>query len=183
MRGVNSFVVGQIWAAYDEEKMPLRYARINSINRFPFSLHISWLRPAPRSPDERRWLKVGLPVACGNFELERNEAMTTEVKMFSHIVSCLATSPPDPIDILPKENEIWAIYKDWTPRKWCSDPEERKGCTLQMVEILTSYSGLEDDGCGLGKGRRVQKYFQKTQKQWLRAPFHNLFKKLVQVFS
>lgn len=133
MRRVNSFAVGQISAAYDEEGMPRKYAQVFSVKKLPFSLGFSWLIPAPLSTDERQWLTVGLPVACGYFELETEETITTEEKMFSHLVFCLATLPPGPIVIQPKEHEIWAIYKDWNPWKWCN-------CTLQIVEIVANNS-------------------------------------------
>lgn len=133
------FTVGQVWAAYDDENMPRKYARINSIYKFPFRLHISWLIPAPVTAHERRWCEVGLPVVCGFFNVDRNETVVTEPKIFSHMINCFA-SRNEQLQIYPQNGDIWAMYKDWKPFEWCSNPEARKGCILRMVEIIAGCS-------------------------------------------
>lgn len=112
-----TFVVGQVWAIYDEENMPQKYARINAIDKYLFGLHIT-LKPALESADERRWCKVGLPAVCGFFELQEDEMMVTELEIFSHVVFQLASPVAYRVEICPKKNEVWAIYKDWKPSKW-----------------------------------------------------------------
>lgn len=138
------FANGQIWAAYDEEHMPRNYARIMCIDKSPFRLHISWLKPAPVTIHERKWCEVGLPVACGFFERDRTRATITQPNIFSHLISGFASSSKIQVEIYPRKHEIWAIYTDWKPYEWCSDPEARKGCIIQMVEILSGYSNQSD---------------------------------------
>ena len=139
IRNTQLFAVGQVWAAYDDEEMPRKYARINRIYKSPFRLHISWLIPEPASAHEGRWCEVGLPVVCGFFNVDGKETVVTEPRTFSHMVSCFA-SPNEKLQIYPQNGDIWAIYKDWKPFEWCSNPEARRGCTLQMVEIIAGCS-------------------------------------------
>ncbi|KAI3929547.1 hypothetical protein MKX01_025715 [Papaver californicum] len=116
-----NFEFGQIWAAYDKEKMPRKYARINRIesaynketNSTENTLYVRWLRPAPIIADEKKWHHTGLPVSCGYFKLD-------SVKIVKW--------------------DVWALYKDWNPFDWCSDPKTRKGCKFQLVEVLSGSS-------------------------------------------
>ncbi|KAK6267075.1 hypothetical protein QUC31_017912 [Theobroma cacao] len=41
-RNAALYSVGQVWAIYNEEGMPRRYAQIICIDEFPFRLHVSW---------------------------------------------------------------------------------------------------------------------------------------------
>ncbi|KAK9271631.1 hypothetical protein L1049_001994 [Liquidambar formosana] len=144
IRKAEVFAVGQVWAAYDEEGMPRSYAWINNIDKLPFRLNISWLKPAPVMAHEKRWCEVGLPTACGFFDLDRTRATVTEPAIFSHMISRFAGPTNKQVEIYPKKHEIWAIYKDWKPFEWSSDPEARKGYIFQMVDILTGYSKQAD---------------------------------------
>ena len=69
------FVVGQIWAAYDEEHLPRRYARIHTISRSPFALNVTWLQPVPSNQHEGRWCEAGLSVVCGSFKHGAEESL------------------------------------------------------------------------------------------------------------
>ncbi|KNA16500.1 hypothetical protein SOVF_088420 [Spinacia oleracea] len=137
-----SFEAGQIWAAYDNEKFPRRYARINSISESPFQINVTWLRPVPQNENERKWCEVNLPVVCGLFNLYEDEICLVE-SVFSHVVSCTASPTYDEFEIIPQEDEVWAVYKDWRPFDWLHNPESKKGCRLQIVRILEGYSEQE----------------------------------------
>lgn len=143
IRKAESFAVGQIWAAYDDENLPRRYARIDGISKSPFRLHITWLRPVPQSIHEGKWCEVGLPVVCGLFNLHGDEEPLVEHTIFSHLVSYTASPTNEEFKIYPRENEVWAIYEEWKPFSWCDDPESRKGSTLQIVQIIEGYPRQE----------------------------------------
>lgn len=65
--------IGQIWAAYDQEKMPRNYARINSIekiynketNSTDVTLYVRWLKPAPLNIDEKNGMRQVCLFAVG----------------------------------------------------------------------------------------------------------------------
>lgn len=161
VKNAQLFAAGQVWAAHDDENMPRKYARINRIYKSPFRLHISWLIPEPVTAHERKWCAVGLPVVCGFFYVDGKETVNTKAQTFSHMVSCFA-SPNERLQIYPQNGDIWAIYKDWKPFEWCSYPESRRGCTLQMVEIIASCSN--PDGVMAARTTEMNILFLSLQK-------------------
>ncbi|KAJ0111516.1 hypothetical protein Patl1_01313 [Pistacia atlantica] len=66
-RRAELFRAGQIWAAHCKASVPHRYALINSNNNF--DLIVTWLKPQPVSPNDKRWSFSGLPVGSGSFDL------------------------------------------------------------------------------------------------------------------
>lgn len=138
-----TFEVGQIWVAYDGEKLPRRYARINYVSESPFRLDVNWLQPVPKTENESKWCEIGMPVVCGLFSLHEDEESLVDSATLSHLVSCTASPTYDEFEILPQEDEVWAVYKDWRPLDWLKNPESRKGCSLQVVKILEDYSDQE----------------------------------------
>lgn len=137
------FVVGQIWAAYDEEYLPRRYARINNISRSPFGLDVTWLQPVPSNPHEGRWCEAGLSVVCGSFKHGAEDSLVGHT-LLSHLVSYTASPMCDQFEVYPKKHEIWATYKDWNPFEWCDNPDSRKACTLQAIQIMEVCLEQED---------------------------------------
>ncbi|XP_021736043.1 uncharacterized protein LOC110702615 [Chenopodium quinoa] len=135
-----AFEVGQIWAAYDSENYPRRYARINNVSESPFRLDVTWLRPIPQNEDERKWCEVRLPVVCGLFNLHENEESIVDPAIFSHVVPCTVSPTYDEFEIFPQEDEVWAVYKDWRPFDWLENPESKKACSLQVIRIIEGYS-------------------------------------------
>ncbi|KAI3889320.1 hypothetical protein MKX03_004735 [Papaver bracteatum] len=146
----SAFTVGQFLAVYDQEKMPRLYAQIigiescskqerNSIERV---LYVRWLRPAPVNPDEKTWHEAGLPVSCGFFKLDSNKVDKCDAAVFSHLVCSFQEYhySNNLFELYPQEGEVWALYKEWKPFHWCSDPKTRKGCKFLLVEILSDYS-------------------------------------------
>ncbi|MCL7050461.1 hypothetical protein MKW94_003904 [Papaver nudicaule] len=153
-RNADVFAVGQVLAFYDQEKMPRLYGQINRIeschqketNSTVKTLYLRWLRPAPINQDEKKWHEVGLPVSCGFFKLgdgktDKCSIVAGSRLVFSHLVAPFQEDcySKDLYQIYPREGEIWALYKEWKPFDWCSDPRTRKGCKFQLVEILCDY--------------------------------------------
>ncbi|XP_026377217.1 uncharacterized protein LOC113271539 isoform X1 [Papaver somniferum] len=146
----DNFEFGQIWAAYDKEKMPRKYARINRIessykeetNSTENTLYVRWLRPAPINADEKKWHQAGLPVSCGYFQLDSVKIVKCNLVVFSHLVNSFQEYPysNELVELYPREGDVWALYKDWNPFDWCSNPKTRKGCKFQIVEVLSGSS-------------------------------------------
>ncbi|XP_026430919.1 uncharacterized protein LOC113328040 [Papaver somniferum] len=148
-RGAASlFTVGQFLAVYDQEKMPRVYAQIIGIescykketNSTDNILYVRWLRPAPTNPDERKWHEAGLPVSCGFFKID--SVGKCDIGAISHLVSSFREYHYSDklFELYPQEGEVWALYEEWKPFDWCSDPKTGKGCKFSLVEILSDYS-------------------------------------------
>ncbi|XVF13833.1 hypothetical protein REPUB_Repub09cG0002400 [Reevesia pubescens] len=133
--------VDQIWATYDEDGMPRIYAQIICIDQFPLRLYVSWFKPVPVTAYERKWYEAKMPVVCGLFNLDGNEGTVVAPTLFSHLVSRHAS---EQIEIFPECGEVWAIYRDWRPLEWLSNPRARKECTLEIVEIINGYVNFAD---------------------------------------
>ncbi|KAF9618942.1 hypothetical protein IFM89_002937 [Coptis chinensis] len=92
-RKAELFAVGQIWAAYDEERMPRCYARIDKVGHLPFRLGVTWLKPAPGTDNEKRWCEAGLPVVCGAFDPKRSNTVVCQPTVFSHLEADITVAP------------------------------------------------------------------------------------------
>ncbi|KAM0931474.1 hypothetical protein ACQ4PT_000472 [Festuca glaucescens] len=149
-RSIQHFTSGQIWAAYDWEKLPRRYALINKILTDKMQLYVSWFKPCPQSHEENKWLTAGLPYVCGTFIVEERQISLSCPSMFSHEIS--GDYLNQHLEVYPRNGEVWAIYSDWDIG-WCSDPEMCKKSAFSVVEILTSYS--TDSGCTVAPLVRV----------------------------
>lgn len=141
-RSIQQFATGQIWAGYDWEKFPRRYARINKVLTDKMQLYVSWFKPCPQSHEEKNWLIASLPFVCGTFIAEERQISLSSISMFSHEIS--RDTLNQHLEVFPRQGEVWAIYSDWDIG-WCNNPEMRKKSAFSVVEILTSYS--EDSGC------------------------------------
>ncbi|XVF08606.1 hypothetical protein REPUB_Repub07fG0017400 [Reevesia pubescens] len=133
---------GQIWAAHYRAQLlhTYRYAQI-SINSNS-AVCITWLKPIPISPGERRWCDKGLPVACGSFELVpemKKEEVSWQI-ISSYKCSWTRGITKDQFEIYPKKGEIWALYKDWDLDDWSNDPDAVKGCRFELVEVISEFS-------------------------------------------
>lgn len=149
-RSIEHFTSGQIWAAYDWEKLPRRYALINKILTDKMQLYVSWFKPCPQSHEENKWLTAGLPFVCGTFVVDERQISLSCPSMFSHEIS--GDYLNQHLEVYPRNGEVWAIYSDWDIG-WCSDPEMRRKSAFSVVEILTSYS--TDSGCTVAPLVRV----------------------------
>uniref|UniRef100_A0A0D9V9T3 J domain-containing protein n=1 Tax=Leersia perrieri TaxID=77586 RepID=A0A0D9V9T3_9ORYZ len=174
-RGIMNFAAGQIWAAYDWEKFPRRYARINKILTDKEHLYVSWFKPSLQSQEEKKWFSAGLPFVCGTFIAEESKISVTCPTMFCHQIS--SEDWNHHIKVYPQQGEVWAIYSDWDIG-WCNDPGMRKKSTIYVVEILTSY--LKGSGCRVTQLVKVDGYksvFQRClsgKEQLLEVHIHNL---------
>ena len=82
-----------------------------------------------------------MPVVCGLFNLDGNERTVIAPTLFSHLIS---THSSELIEIYPQSGEVWAIYRDWKPLEWLSNPRARKECTLEIVEVINGYFNYVD---------------------------------------
>lgn len=175
-RAIQNFAAGQIWAAYDWEKLPRRYAWINKILTDKMQLYVSWFKPCPQSLEEKKWSRASLPFVCGTFIAEEHQISLTCPTMFCHQIS--GGSLNQHLEVYPQKGDVWAIYNDWD-NGWCSDPEMRKKSAFSVVEIITSYS--KDLGCTVAHLVKVdgfrsvfQRHLRSGSEQLLQVHSDNL---------
>lgn len=141
-RTTASFQVDQVWAVYDDhDGMPRFYARIQKVisssSEENFQVKMNWLEAL--SKDNRavsRWLKAGLYQGCGDFKAGK-ALMYDALNTFSHVVAW-EKGPKGTITIVPRNGEVWALYKEWDSSWNKSTPEEVKH-KYEMVEILSGF--------------------------------------------
>ncbi|CAK7336821.1 unnamed protein product [Dovyalis caffra] len=137
------FEAGQIWAVNYKVNLQhnYRYARIDSMSKT--ATFVTWLQPIPVTSSERRWCDVGLPIACGSFDLSLEMQMIIEVRwatISSYKCSWTRGLTEGQFEIYPRKGEIWAVYKDWNLDAWSFNPDSVKGCKFEFVEIISDFS-------------------------------------------
>ncbi|KAL2651133.1 hypothetical protein R1flu_019261 [Riccia fluitans] len=166
-RSEADILAGQVWAVYDDQDgMPRYYARISKVCRSPFRVTLLWLDPT--SATEKKRLASGVSchiVSCGEFKTGR-ASVTDQVNMFSHVV--LDKFDKSPVKIVPREGEVWAIYRDLDlggpvrPKRTGKSKEVKR--SYSVVEVLTDFT--EQKGCrvvSLVKVRGFKSLFQRDQ--------------------
>ncbi|OEL13188.1 hypothetical protein BAE44_0025793 [Dichanthelium oligosanthes] len=141
-RAIENFATGQVWAAYDWERFPRRYALIVKVLMDKRQLYVSWFNPCLQSHEEKKWSLAGLPLVCGTFAAEERRISLTCPTIFCHQIS--SDNLNQRLQVYPQEGEVWAIYSDWDIG-WYTDPGMWKKSAFSIVEILTSYS--KESGC------------------------------------
>ncbi|XP_020592126.1 uncharacterized protein LOC110032735 [Phalaenopsis equestris] len=138
-RSENKFAADQIWALYDNiDGMPRFYARVRKVYSREFKLQLNWLEMDPRTIDEMKWSKEGLPVACGNFKHGKSYN-TQEPHFFSHLVSWRKGVKKNSYMIHPRKGEIWALFKNWDIR-WSHEPDNHRAYEYQVVEVVSDFT-------------------------------------------
>lgn len=135
------FLVGQIWALYDEiDAMPRSYARIKKVFSSGFKVHMTWLEPNPDDENGKKWLHEKFPFSCGKFKHDRSETVDN-IHLFSHLMLWEKGSVRDTFKMYPRSGETWALFKNWD-MKWCGDPDFRHShrYDCEIVEILSNYA-------------------------------------------
>jgi hypothetical protein len=139
-RDANLFAVGQIWALYDElDAMPRFYAQIRHFNASNFEIHLSWLEHNAMNEEEEKWTDNKLPVACGNFFIQKAVDTSQDRFMFSHVVAWTKGKKRNYYRIYPNKGEVWALYKGWS-MQWSSEADDRRFYHYEVVEILSTMS-------------------------------------------
>ncbi|KAF8762453.1 hypothetical protein HU200_009417 [Digitaria exilis] len=141
-RAIENFAPGQVWAAYDWEKLPRRYAVIVKVLVDKLQLYVSWFDPYPQSHEDKKWSCAGLPLVCGTFAAEERRISLTCPSIFCHQIS--SDNLNQHLEVYPQEGDVWAIYSDWDI-EWHTDPGLWKKSAFSIVEIITSYS--KESGC------------------------------------
>ncbi|KAI3986605.1 hypothetical protein MKX01_014143 [Papaver californicum] len=140
------FIVGNLWATYDnKDGMPI-YAFIDKVESSNFKVEVTWLDPTPEDQDVMVWIRKGLPIACGMFK-EKKKSATNDVRQFSHKVSWdMGSSNQDIFKIYPKKGEIWALF-NWN-KNWNSDAGNNRMYGYEYAEVLSDYS--KESGVSVG---------------------------------
>ncbi|KAJ9181162.1 hypothetical protein P3X46_009320 [Hevea brasiliensis] len=137
-----SFKKGQVWAIYDDDRMPRHYGLIDevvSVN--PFEVELSWLE-LQYYGDERLicWEKMGFHVSCGRFKVSRKTTINS-LNIFSHIVDC-ERAAREVYRIYPKKGSVWALYNEVDLCMEERNPCARDKQCYEMVVFLTTYSEM-----------------------------------------
>lgn len=135
----SKFAVDQIWAVYDDmDAMPRFYVQIKDIYDPNFHVRFVWLENDPVGKTETEWSKQDLPVSCGNFRRGKIQ-ITTEIRMFSHVMSWSKGNKRSSYNIYPRKGEIWALFKDWD-NGWSKDADNHRVYEYELVEVLSDYT-------------------------------------------
>ncbi|KAI9121676.1 hypothetical protein K1719_008709 [Acacia pycnantha] len=172
------FKVGQVWAANDHECMPRNYFRIKEIEKSPLRLHVNSLRAAQLSSYELFRSEVCLTIVCGQFNVDKSKDQIIVPAILSHVVCSYAD---EQVLIFPKEQEVWAMYRELDPMIKCSNDKARKSSKLEVVEIVTGYT---DTGNMLaarldkvdGQKNVFARQKESCQEQFLSIPSDNLYR-------
>ncbi|XP_074319797.1 uncharacterized protein LOC141656696 [Silene latifolia] len=140
----NCFKENQVWAAYDnDDGMPRFYALIQEVTSVGgFKMRISWLNS--RSNTEfgaLDWVGRGFRKTCGDFWVGKHED-NDRINSFSHKVKW-DKGPRGVIQIYPREGEIWALYRNWSP-DWNLNTSIEVRHAYEMVEVVQDYK--EEEG-------------------------------------
>ncbi|KAK7320280.1 hypothetical protein VNO77_29613 [Canavalia gladiata] len=140
-RAEECFKPKQIWALYDEEDgMPRLYCLIREVvSVSPFKINISYLSSKTDSEfGSVNWLESGFTKSCGNFRAWNSDVID-QVNIFSHVLSQEKTGRGGCVRIYPRNGDIWAVYRNWSPDWNRSTPDEVRH-QYEMVEVLADYS-------------------------------------------
>ncbi|KAL1211685.1 hypothetical protein V5N11_023683 [Cardamine amara subsp. amara] len=133
---MSSFMVGQVWALYDDiDSMPRCYGRIKMVNKSRSRFQVTWI--VPKDEDS-------VPVACRRFIWGITETIKGHLT-FSHEMHPIIYGR-NFISVNPKKGETWALFRDWSV-SWNNNPEQHKPpYRYDFVEVLFNF----DDQLGVG---------------------------------
>ncbi|KAL6654100.1 hypothetical protein ACP70R_007565 [Stipagrostis hirtigluma subsp. patula] len=149
-------VHGEIWALYDSIGLPRSYAKIKYYDCSTSKIHLNWLTYVPMNREERKWADKELPVACGNFSLDKDMdilEVTKGMPIFSHMVNCkevrnlkkdkkrklVKDKETEIYAVYPCKGEVWALYKGWC-RQWSARTDNHGPYEYEVVEVLSEMS-------------------------------------------
>lgn len=139
-RTVEHFQENQVWAAYDDDDgMPRFYALIQKVaSHNPFKLQISWL-DAKNNNDLAPidWIDAGFTKTSGDFRAGRARNQDN-LNVFSHIIRWEKV-PRGVIRIFPRKDDVWALYREWSPTWNESTPAEVRH-KYDMVQVVTDFT-------------------------------------------
>ncbi|XWS08659.1 hypothetical protein CRYUN_Cryun40dG0020400 [Craigia yunnanensis] len=129
------FIHGQVWALYgDDDGLPKYYGEIEKIESDPvFKIHVRWLLPY-RSKNRIEWYDTKMPTCCGRFRIKKGSQAYSSTDSFSHELKAEPAVRKDEYAILPRKGEIWALYRNWTPKIRCSELENWEYDIVQVME-------------------------------------------------
>ncbi|CAE6200428.1 unnamed protein product [Arabidopsis arenosa] len=120
------FEARQIWVIYDEDDgMPRLYCMVREVLFIqPFKIDIAYL--SSKTDIEfgtMKWVQYGFTKSCGHFRI-RNTDIVDHVNIFSHLLKSKKTGRGGCVRIFPQTEDIWAVYKNWSPNWNNSTPDE-----------------------------------------------------------
>ncbi|CAA7061910.1 unnamed protein product [Microthlaspi erraticum] len=133
---------GQFWSFYGGKvNLPLYYCRIQKITLTQefeqgavVKLHVNKLKATPSPENVIQWADKNMPVGCGTFLVMGSFVLLTPDNVSHQIVPHTSTSGSE-YTILPKNGEVWAVYRSWTHRLNVFDLEMNH-LDYDIVEVL-----------------------------------------------
>ncbi|XP_065856440.1 uncharacterized protein [Euphorbia lathyris] len=141
-RAENVFKKGQVWAIYNDERIPRRYGLIDEVvSMNPFVVELSWL-DLQSNGDEglTHWEEMGFYVSCGRFKVSRTASINS-LNIFSHIVDC-ERAAREVYRIYPKKGSVWAIHSEVDLHLEERNPSARDKKSYEIAVFLTTYSEM-----------------------------------------
>lgn len=156
-RNNSVFAVNDIWSLYDDiDAMPRFYAIINKVRLENFKVWYTWLELKPSNPFELKWCDSDLPAVCGNFHFGVSQT-STDLRMFSNIMSPQPESTKTSFVIYPRKGDVWALYKGWKKdTDWIQNHRNlKKPFEFEIVEVLSDFN---EDGISVAVMIKVEKF-------------------------
>ncbi|KAG8648853.1 uncharacterized protein LOC110620821 isoform X2 [Manihot esculenta] len=137
-----SFKKGQVWALYDDDRIPRHYGLIDevvSVN--PFEVELSWLELQCNGNEKLIcWEKMGFYMSCGRFKVSR-KTIVNSLNIFSHVVDC-ERAAREVYRIYPKKGSVWALYNEVDLSAEARNQCARDKQCYEIVVFLTTYSEM-----------------------------------------
>ncbi|CAN8255318.1 unnamed protein product [Cochlearia groenlandica] len=135
-----TFQTGQIWSFRSgEDHLPRYYGKIEKITFIQaleqepvVKLHIGRLK-ATTIKGNIQWIDKKMPIRCGNFKARKVLEIFTDLDVFSRQISLDSSMDGDVYNIMPKTDDVWAIYRNWSNDIEVSGLQSQ---TYDLVEVL-----------------------------------------------
>ncbi|XVF66298.1 hypothetical protein PTKIN_Ptkin10aG0024200 [Pterospermum kingtungense] len=98
-----------------------------------FRIHVTWLLPCP-TEGTTQWYDEEMPTCCGRFRTEKSSQAYSSTYSFSHKLKADPIGRKDEYTILPRKDEIWALYRNWCSGIKCCDLENWEYDIVQVIE-------------------------------------------------
>ncbi|XP_010558494.1 PREDICTED: uncharacterized protein LOC104827121 [Tarenaya hassleriana] len=125
------FKVGQTWSLYSKEDgFPKYYAKIEKVSLR--KLQICWLESKSLPAKVKEWRDRKMPICCGTFRLKTPLHTLTDVSALSHQIE---SGKGIEITIIPKNGQVWAMYRKWSDRIKVSDLKEWEYDVVEVLDV------------------------------------------------
>ncbi|XP_026422279.1 uncharacterized protein LOC113318349 isoform X1 [Papaver somniferum] len=128
------FQPGQVWAVYcDLDGLPKYYVQVKTVEVFPdFKVEVNWLQSCAPPEGLIRCNDVNMPLSCGMFETGETHTFDDTTYFFHHLTG-VSNATENKFEIFPRKDEVWALYRNFSPSMSSSDLQK---CEYDMVVVV-----------------------------------------------